>query len=170
MIKPIVSMNRMSMNESVAATCCYRELALSDKVIWEVLNGGWIGTGYATLDGFKSGFEFIKDSTWNTYGYDVTNDGGSDALAGLMNSYFPVLSTNTTGESVWTLDGVPIDALTIAENGLRRGSVCSHTDGNCIYRVSDNTLVNNYHFESTMKHDTSGKDWTLPHPSMKFSS
>ncbi|HIQ62050.1 MAG TPA: hypothetical protein IAA66_00510, partial [Candidatus Avichristensenella intestinipullorum] len=46
MLMPIVSMNKMSMNESVAASCCWRYVLGVHEQYPEILHGGKIGTTY----------------------------------------------------------------------------------------------------------------------------
>lgn len=46
MIKPIISMNEMSMNESIATTCCYRWNGTSITGTAAVLHGGKLNVAY----------------------------------------------------------------------------------------------------------------------------
>ena len=46
MVMPVVTINKMAMNESVASTCCYRDVVTPTAVYWEVLHGGSIGSGF----------------------------------------------------------------------------------------------------------------------------
>jgi hypothetical protein len=45
MLMPIISMSQMAMNESIAASCCYR-VSLADAPVFQTtLHGGYVGGG-----------------------------------------------------------------------------------------------------------------------------
>ena len=72
MLMPIVSMNKMSMNESVAASCCWRYVLGVHEQYPEILHGGKIGTTYEVKLQLKG--DYVANgvaSGWLSQGYDV---------------------------------------------------------------------------------------------------
>ena len=59
------------MNESVATTCCFHEVASPTNVYWEVLNGGWIGSGFVEV------WDWVpRGELWaSLLGFDVAEGG-----------------------------------------------------------------------------------------------
>ena len=180
MLMPIVSMNKMAMNESVATTCCYRQVATPTATYWEVLNGGWIGSGYVEELVKKSPYGSM-DSSWFDFKYDIVGDGVGDKL---KNNFVKYVSGATVGTDTsnpsgnWLVYGVDVtnpsgDTLSgfLANMGLRTDATCDHkTNVNCVYRETKIAFKDNQHFESKTKHDKGGSDWAKPHGAAQFSS
>lgn len=185
MLMPIVSMNKMAMNESVAATCCYHEKASPTNVYWEVLNGGWIGSGYVELKNYDK-FN-ADDNGWLKYTHDIKDTWASGTL--------PVLSKTLAGTWVVNMNQnyisslVPVDLIWDSKAGAddawyslsdwltykgtgMRDATCSHNDSTCYYFLSDIQHKSNQHFQATTKHSvpTSGQSWNLPHDVGQFNS
>lgn len=166
MLMPIVSMNKMAMNESVAATCCYREVASATNVYWEVMNGGWIGSGYVNELNWKND-SFIG---WGMLDFDITGVTSANLLT------LPALNKRVTVEGKTEFyvitNGLEesVDVFLSTNGVFGRGSSCSHNDGLCTLKVEEIVHRSNQHFESTTKHDTKKKDWTKPHTAAQFNS
>jgi len=183
MLMPIVSMNKMAMNESVAASCCFQEVASPTNVYWEVLNGGWIGSGFVETKNWRDGA--FRDY-WSKLGYDI-NLGDTGTLANLATfraANFPggwaVRVAYTDGvvglapwwahlndASVWPgglptplLNGADPDYAYISINEwfehttYSRGDSCSHDSAGCRYLSFDIAHLANRHWDSTRSHGT----------------
>lgn len=181
MLMPIVSMNKMAMNESVATTCCYREVATPTAMYWEVLNGGWIGSGYVDGATRNSAYQYLNKS-WLDYKYDVIFTAGPDPDVDMSASvrYESLLypAGATTAVSNWYVygtDGLLLGTMSEYLGGLgvptRTDETCDHkTNSKCVYNTIGATFKENQHFESKTKHTTGGTDWAKPHTADKFSS
>ncbi|MCL1965402.1 MAG: hypothetical protein FWF69_10175 [Firmicutes bacterium] len=166
MLMPIVSMNKMAMNESVAATCCFKESASPTNVYWTTLNGGWIGQGYVETLDWKVSKRLLNG--WTALGYDVKVPNDRYDLV-----TFPALWKNeATG--TWMVDytggAIDLDVFFVSQDTIKRGDSCKHDSTNCKYRVWDIVWKQNYHFDSTTKHTNGVDDWTVPHEAKQFNS
>lgn len=180
MMMPIVSMNKMAMNESIAVTCCYREVATPTAVYWEVMNGGWIGSGYVNTTGWYDNFEAaVSGKVWQKYEWDINGAGGND-LNALINGVRPEYGDYTTfgGEAKtgWfvpdSVNGVgSMDAAnaTAANEGWTRGKSCTHVDGTCNYRYDENAYAQNQHWNATTAHGGITA-WSAPHGAARYNS
>ena len=195
MLSPIVSMNRMAMNESVAMTCCYRDVVTPTAVYWEVLHGGWIGSGYA--EGWVKNPDYLDlDDSWLAYKYDLIfmeagnlAGGGSLGLGAATPSklmkerlgYGEYVNSSSILEknwyvfdtqSLWTGPVSLGEFLATYVIPIRPGGTCDHkTDPNCVYGSFEKAFVTDYHFEAKTAHDVAaGFNWKDPHPAQKYSS
>ena len=172
MMMPIVSMNKMAMNESVASTCCYREVATPTAVYWEALHGGWIGNGYVNGKSLKAEYVDMKAS-WRDYKGDFTGAG----MIALMNQYDLKFTSflnpdGTSGPSAWyVLDGTPtlLDVALTNTPGAGVANVgCTHDVDTCKYYNFAPKYEENQHFDSTSAHDSG--NWKVPHTAKPFAS
>jgi len=182
MLMPIVSMNKMAMNESVATTCCYRHMTSATNVYWEVLNGGWIGNGYVDelvwLANRRPASRYPKDITWTTLGLawggwaSQTAAFGSITEITITEVYDPAgLVPRTTyvvsGGAAPTLGN---DMHNLIGSGIISiSAACSHDTVDCAYREMEISYAENRHFQSEKKHDTAS-DWTKAHEASAFNS
>lgn len=172
MLMPIVSMNKMAMNESVAATCCYHEVASPTNVFWEVLHGGWIGAGYVDVLGWWS--SSYKD--WTALAYDVKgvkNDNGTyNALPKIAKTTVPQADgTTLTQWDVYdpNLGWVELCDFFKLDNPFSQGALCTHDSQECAYRFQEVQHLPNQHFQSTSAHKTAD-NWKVPHDAKQFNS
>ena len=185
MLMPIVSMNKMAMNESVAATCCYHEIASPTNVYWEVLHGGWIGSGYVSV----ADYLHRSYKAWTAFGYDLASfnpakDGGLPALASAKGAddrttwYVQTDPSESFDDFIqnggYTGSGdawIPLqDWFDTNSFGAYPGSACTHKDSTCLYRYEEIQHLNNQHFEATSGHRTAGDNWNKPHNASGFNS
>lgn len=180
MLMPIVSMNKMAMNESVATTCCYRQVASNPTALyWDVLHGGWIGNGYGTAtDTWKDAYAPYKNTSWlsTSFGRDLS---GTDAnivalFSGNTLNYGTGSGTETAKWYVnsW-VSGQSLDtAIYNASSGTvsyADGSACDHTSPSCKYRDYGYGYLTNKHFEATSAHASVTK-WAEPHDPKQYLS
>lgn len=155
---PIVSMNKMAMNESVATTCCYRQVPTASVVYWEVLHGGWIGKGYVEKLNFSTGFtgldgKNIMKALYDFKGASVTTLAGTSVEKVAYNG-------NAEQWYFWP-EGFPTDtdpvkpSYDVYDFGKFLGASvisCKHDTQDCIYKEYAIELVDNYHFDATSAH------------------
>ena len=157
MITPIVYLSGMAMNESVAATCCYRETASQTNVYWSVLNGGWIGQAYVTELQHKS----AVSTSWRMLDYDVSNvDDGS------------VLLRSTIGDTTYyTVNGASLENVFLNDGIHKKLGSCNHNTASCAYLVGPSYYLKaNQHCGSKSRHDTGGSGWSRPHDAQQWGS
>lgn len=180
---PIVSMNRMAMNESVATTCCYRKVPTATVLYWEVLHGGWVGNGFVEQalwrDSLGSG------ATWTrNVGLDFTTaDGvGWDTVTEVAAKYEIVTISDV--RRLWDIEAGEVydngDGGTSVQSGMRTilsdyitiQQDCSHTDlSTCKMKYLDQYYATDQHFESTSSHDVAtGQSWNKAHDARQYSS
>ena len=158
MVMPIISMNRMAMNESVATTCCYKMTISGTNMYWETLNGGQIGPGYSAGSlGWKQPDTYYKK--WALLPYDVD-------VEKLEKAGFPELEATSAGSNTtYSVNGVEISEFLRSIDGKKED--CEHNSSDCAYRISGLLWSSNLHFDSTTKHDTGG---SAAHAAVQFSS
>ena len=156
MMMPVVQLRAMAMNESVAATCCYRESASPTNTYWATLNGGWIGQAYAPGE---TKWDSLVHTSWKWLDYDVSNvDDGS------------ILSYSVAGSvTLFDVGGVSLDSFLNDGTHKKLGS-CKHADGSCAYISAPVILKPNQHCGSKSKHDTGGTAWSKPHDAKQWGS
>ncbi len=161
MLMPIVSMNKMSMNESVAASCCWRYVLGVHEQYPEILHGGKIGTTYEVKLTLKG--DYVTNgvaSGWLSQGYDV-----SPALAWQSISYNP--DTNQwylRSDNNWI-----VNATNVAPYVVSNTQGCPHNDGSCSYYKEVPTYSQDMHIGATSAHGTE-KKWAEPHKAEQYSS
>ena len=149
---PIVSLNAMAMNESVAATCCYKQEQINGYFYETVLSGGSMTYVIDTNKNLK------VDSTWLS-------------LPGDYDEAF------TAGTKIVTVAGVDYcldgsDLKKISELTVRDyWKYCDHTKSDCTYWFQASTPTATYsHVGSTVEHTAGGKTWAEPHQAVRFNS
>ena len=158
MLMPIVSMNKMSMNESVAASCCWRYVLGVHEQYPEILHGGKIGTTYEVKLTLKGDYAVsgVKNG-WLSLDYDVI-----PGVAACAISYDP-------DAKVWRdANDVAIDKATLASYKQVVKSYCTHDDGSCSYYNEVPTYSQDMHIGATSAHVTD--NWAEPHKAVQYSS
>ena len=175
MLKPIVSMNQMAMNESIATTCCYvwngnsilgsaslphggTLVGKKNPTVWYVngkeLNGTWVS--------WTSGHVTDKGADAGVAGYVVTN--AMDGTLGSHNHGAAIAGFATMDEAV--------------AGGYVKYATCNHSDadraaGYCPYvKVTGGFNGKFTHTGATSAHydRTSGNSWLADHTAVQFSS
>ena len=158
MLMPIVSMNKMSMNESVAASCCWRYVLGVHEQYPEILHGGKIGTTYEVKLTLKNKYKGLK-SGWLAQGYDVTPD-----LALQSISYDPDEKQWYHPSGKWI-----VNATNVAKYVVDGTQGCPHNDGSCSYYEEVPTYSQDMHIGATSAH-ANEKKWDEPHKAVQYSS
>ena len=160
MLMPIVSMNKMSMNESVAASCCWRYVLGVHEQYPEILHGGKIGTTYEVKLELEDAYAANGvASGWLALPYDV---GVSDAKLNI--SYNP-----GRDDWFWQYGG---EDYYIKENPNLLDIVkspCPHNDGSCSYYKEVPDYQQDMHIGATSAH-ANLKAWDEPHKAVQYSS
>ena len=147
------------MNESVAASCCWRYVLGVHEQYPEILHGGKIGTTYEVKLTLKGDYAVsgVK-SGWLALPYDV-----AVADAKLNISYNP-----GRDDWFWQFDG---DDYYVKENPNLIEIVktpCPHNDGSCSYYNEVPTYSQDMHIGATSAHVTD--NWDEPHKAVQYSS
>ena len=158
MLMPIVSMNKMSMNESVAASCCWRYVLGVHEQYPEILHGGKIGTTYEVKLQLKGDYATNGvASGWLSQGYDVTPEIALHSI-----SYNP-----DTKQWYRASDGWSVNATSVAPYVVK--SSCPHNDGSCSYYKEVPVYQQDMHIGATSAH-ANEKKWDEPHKAVQYSS
>ncbi len=168
MLMPIVSMNEMAMNESIAAGCCFREaVSGSTNVYWQTLYGGSIHSGYVAKTPKALTLNYPN---WKTFGFDIAlkdaNAYGITFKSGLDGVV--VYQNAATGVEFTTVEGY------LSRYEIAKGKDCDHKDPwTCNYyeklAQGDATqYVENHHFDSTAVHAKNAVG--VPHPALQYNS
>ncbi len=158
MLMPIVSMNKMSMNESVAASCCWRYVLGVHEQYPEILHGGKIGTTYEVKLTLKNKYKDLK-SGWLALPYDVDVD-----VAGREIYYDPARD-----DWFWeNAKGNRYVKEILSPNNIVKSS-CPHNDGSCSYYEEVPTYSQDMHIGATSAH-ANEKKWDEPHKAVQYSS
>ena len=188
---PVVVLNEMTMNESIASDCCYRVKVdgyVTEKI---VLNGGSIAnhTTYQLKPAVESHFGTRANMPAYHYkllvpkagtagsglviGPDV--NGGktsSNVLGDIEYSEYNVLDfTGSAGgavSNILLLDG-PSGGITDWANArlVQNGGACDHF-GDCAF--TSKYEIKNAHIGATMKHLFGGANWGSPHVAQQYNS
>ena len=154
MLMPIVSMNKMSMNESVAASCCWRYVLGVHEQYPEILHGGKIGTTYEVKLQLKEEYAGLKNG-WLSLDYDVAANWAIEPIY-----YDP-------DNNLWKLSSN--DTVVQKKNVSVVKSSCPHNDGSCSYYNEVPTYSQDMHIGATSAHGTE-KKWDEPHKAVQYSS
>jgi hypothetical protein len=156
-------MNKMAMNESVAATCCYRFETVNFAAIQQILHGGYITDIMVTEIDLKPGIA-ISDA-WKAYGkYPAWPD-----AAGYLKNYTPVkgdFDANPATADSWmlkkgdTVIGVPND---FVDYDLTNPATCPY-----VWEVTEWKL--NQHVGSTTAHSTDDGAFAKAHKATQYAS
>ena len=165
MLKPVVNMNKMAMNESIATTCCFV----------------WNGTSYAGSATMPHGGTLV--AKYNTTYYLKDANRGVEVSKGWINwkgghITNRTLMANAPFESAgsWYVAGVDtqVTELVSANSANLTGITfgwCDHNNAGCAYeKVS--TLASMTHVGATSAHYnyTSGNSWLADHTAYQYSS
>ena len=156
MLMPIVSMNKMSMNESVAASCCWRYVLGVHEQYPEILHGGKIGTTYEVKLQLKG--DYAKNGVkngWLSLDYDVAPNWAVEPIY-----YDP-------DNKLWKLSAN--DTVVQKENVTVVKSYCAHDDGSCSYYQEVPDYQQDMHIGATSAH-ANKKNWAEPHKAEQYSS
>ena len=154
MLMPIVSMNKMSMNESVAASCCWRYVLGVHEQYPEILHGGKIGTTYEVKLTLEEEYAGLKNG-WLSLDYDVAANWAIEPIY-----YDP-------DNNLWKFSSN--DTVVQKENVSVVKSYCPHNDGSCSYYNEVPTYSQDMHIGATSAHGTE-KKWAEPHQAKQYSS
>ena len=154
MLMPIVSMNKMSMNESVAASCCWRYVLGVHEQYPEILHGGKIGTTYEVKLTLKNKYKDLKNG-WLSLDYDVAANWAIEPIY-----YDP-------DNNLWKFSSN--DTVVQKENVSVVKSPCPHNDGSCSYYEEVPTYSQDMHIGATSAH-ANLKAWDEPHKAVQYSS
>ncbi len=186
---PVVSLNQMAMNESVAATCCFKVDTINGSVYETVLSGGAINVvtenvikykdAVCTLPGcwlsIKGDFTpalngdhlAIKKDLFGNSVYCSVDAGG--AVTGILLAG-DLTSAGYAGDTVsiqWTLDGGVQTYNLITDHSHR---YCDHQGLYCDYVEDITQQFVRKHVGSTVEHTAGGKNWAGAHTAMRFNS
>ena len=164
MLKPVISMNKMSMNESIATTCCY---------VW---NGNSL-LGAATLphggklvaDAKTDSFVQIENTRYplNSTWWDYTDGHAASGAAARS------VVTKTTDGKWGYHDYANPGTFTLMENGQVTKEFCDHKNPEiCLYFKVTEYLGTFTHVGATSAHYnlTSGNEWLADHPAQQYMS
>ena len=166
MLKPIVSMNQMAMNESIATTCCYKWNGVSITGSATVLHGGNLNASYTYDYYYPDNTQKITNSTpvsnaWfnvplaPTYAYkDLVKDGYS-------------VPYKSAGE--WYVDNTPITQY--AGTDIIDTTAWKWVNPDTFY-TAYKTGVSLEHVGSTSAHYKYqyGNEWLADHAAVQYSS
>ena len=160
MLMPIVSMNKKSMNESVAASCCWRYVLGVHEQYPEILHGGKIGTTYEVKLKLKGDYAVsgVK-SGWLALPYDVAV---GDAPREIY--YDP-----EKDDWFWKNNAVNCYLKDHPDGFKIVKSPCTHNDGSCSYYKEVPTYSQDMHIGATSAH-ANKKNWAEPHKAEQYSS
>ena len=170
MLKPIVSMNQMAMNESIATTCCY---TWNGNVTGSasVLHGGKLDVSYSYRYFYPQTYTGTKANGWKDAECEISkgwlNVGvapSRDNMSAAQHDYVPY---QCGGE--WCLEGkvlTKFGGLEIAD-GVKDWVIKTPN-----FYTSVKTGTNITHVGATSAHYrwTSGNSWLADHEAVQFSS
>ncbi|MDR0928126.1 MAG: hypothetical protein LBM74_00240 [Oscillospiraceae bacterium] len=157
MLMPIVSMNKMAMNESVAATCCYRFISENAVIYQEILHGGYIDPEVVTA-------KFVHDplitDAWKAYGKYPSRADYAD-----LSTFKPVFL-----DGAWKLQEIAttkIFPLTEVGTWIDIDFSNPATSQGYVWEVPD--IIFRAHVGATTAHSTA-TDFAAPHASVQYGS
>ena len=171
MLKPIVSMNQMAMNESIATTCCYVWNGTSLLGSASLPHGGQLVAGskttYYTWNKDRTGAAAISGSWLNWKGGHVRPvfaDWKYNAVDSQGNNVAYVSKDNVRTDLY--VNGVVNAEIAIDAN------YCDHKGADCWYTKETSFNKSFTHVGSTSAHYTytGGHSWLADHPAAQFSS
>ena len=168
MLKPIVSMNQMAMNESIATTCCYVWNGTSLLGSASLPHGGQLvakssTTSYVQIDDTR----YVLNGTW--YGYT----GGHVANPAIAGCVVTTATDGTAGYHDHTVGSafVPMKDAIVAGN-IKDG-YCDHKNpATCPYFKETKFAGAFTHTGATSGHYTwtGGNTWLADHTAVQYSS
>ena len=174
MLKPIVSMNQMAMNESIATTCCYVWNGNSILGSASLPHGGTLVGNKNSTKWYVNGKEL--NGTWVSWqGGHVTTKGADAGVAGCV-------VTKSMQNVLGYHSHVGTNGFSSMDEGKAAGFIefttCNHSDadraaGYCPYvKVTGGYNGTFTHTGATSAHydRTSGNSWLVDHDAVQFSS
>ncbi|HIQ62235.1 MAG TPA: hypothetical protein IAA66_01450, partial [Candidatus Avichristensenella intestinipullorum] len=147
-------MNKMSMNESVAASCCWRYVLGVHEQYPEILHGGKIGTTYEVKLTLKNKYKKMKNG-WLSLDYDVAANWAIEPIYYDPDNNLWKFSSNDTV--------VQKESVSVVKPS------CPHNDGSCSYYAEVPTYSQDMHIGATSAH-ANLKAWDEPHKAVQYSS
>ena len=157
---PIVSLNNMAMNESVAATCCYSHNHINGHYFDSVLNGGALEIRIAETPIYKD--QLMRSWLSVTTGDYVEATQGLE-LTSEFNTVTGAWEYGTYVEGTWT----PLAKCTKVDN-FNLG-YCDHKGEYCSYIKDYKHEQYTAHVGATVAHSAS-KNWAADHAAIRFNS
>ena len=146
------------MNESVAASCCWRYVLGVHEQYPEILHGGKIGTTYEVELKYEDAYAANGVAQgWLSQGYDVTPE-----LAFQSISYNPDTKQWYRPSDNWIVDATNVAPYVVKPS-------CTHDDGSCSYYNEVPTYSQDMHIGATSAHGNE-KKWDEPHKAVQYSS
>lgn len=164
---PIITRQKMAMNESVAATCCFRQVVSSTNYYNEVLAGGALESGPLSTFSWKT--KIPQEWAWLPFDVDFSQYTGNTPVPyynNLMGAWWVLYfqgSKIVYASSIDELLGDPEIPIAVTNEG------CTHQDRNCLY-IDYSDDVRTIHKGATEPHISGGQDFLAPHEAMQFSS
>jgi len=167
MDQPTVSIVKMSMNEGIASTCCYRSLVNDADLFFSVLNGGYIGS----IDTITKNFSqyYPSNPVWMSIAGDYPLEYTGREIRyvnGIPHVVIPEVldaeDENGTSETLVSINQI--------KNFLSGGASCKHADTHCAYYEWPYVHIENAHIDAKIKHSSGGPNWQKPHAAVQFSS
>lgn len=158
MQNPVVSLNEMAMNESVAATCCFVAANINGHDYETVLNGGYL------TDRVTNEIVYGVDTSWVAVLGDYSAASATN----------PLYSKYVNGE--WLLGAmvgeefVTLDKLAVVSTTNPDLTYCDHKGDYCHYVTAIDPVFSRVHVGSTVEHTSGGKKWSEVHNAIRFSS
>ena len=172
MLKPIVSMNQMAMNESIATTCCYVWNGTSLLGSASLPHGGQLVAGsktaYYTWNGAKTEAKEINKS-WLKFSGHVT-----PAYASY--TYNPSDSQGANVAFAKVMKGADVldlyDEKGNLNTAIATGGFCTHNSSDCWYTKETSFDKTFTHTGATSAHYnlTGGNIWLADHTAVQYSS
>lgn len=169
MIMPVVSRQKMAMNESICATCCYRYVVSPTNYSWEVLYGGLVGQPQNSNPNMLVWREGIPKA-WAELPYDVdfsVREGmqAKPSYSVVDSKWYVLYFANDVPFTKMPLEQFMSgpDALAAVVN-----EGCRHIDESCLY--IDVIPAPSLHTGATDAHATGGLDYAADHVALQFNS
>jgi len=164
---PIVSLNNMAMNESVAATCCYAAVNVNGYNYENVLSGGTITTAVtnAVTYGVDKSWSYVRGDY-----AEATNGPLVEYLGDL--GYWTVVNKKDTFVKLATLTPIGHGTYVDGTGFIADLRVCDHKGSYCTYVQNGGSIspvFTKVHTGATVEHSAS-KNWAADHAAIRFNS
>ena len=162
---PIVSLNNMAMNESVAATCCFAAVNVNGHNYETVLSGGYLTDKISGKPVYKT----TVNKSWLTIPGDyMAGTAGWTLTQELVNGAWTLGAKDPDGKFYKLADCTPVAEGNYAlyQPNLTN---CDHNGDYCAYVANVDTIIVKTHVGSTVEHSAS-KNWAADHAAIRFNS
>jgi len=156
---PIVSLNNMAMNESVAATCCFKADKLNGYDYETVLYGGIVVNKPSTSMVYGN----ISDNGW------LALDGDYAPAVGKCELIYQYIDTAAAWKYGYYHANKDENGFTALTPSMLLLANCDHKGSYCNYVSECKTDIVRVHTGSTVEHAAS-KNWAADHPAIRFNS